>query len=365
MPRRRRRKDPREVLIRKNLSDGFSDGLEPLVPIDVVRSRSVSDILEAYKSCAFGARTFGDAVDVATEMFADPECFVVATFSGAMTVAKMGLVLCEMVDRGWVDAIVSTGALMAHGFVEGTGRHHFRAMENASDTLLYAKGYDRVYDTYELEKNLDEVEEIVHQVIDRLPRDRAVSSWEIHRALGRYLVRRSRGRAILKSCYRKDVPVYVPAFTDSEIALDVALFNRRMRRDGKKPLLVDPFMDLEHFAETIARQKRIGIFTIGGGVPRNWAQQVGPYLEILGKRLGGVPVRRYRYGVRICPEPAHWGGLSGCTYSEGISWGKFIPPEEGGRFAEVLCDATIAWPLLVRAVIERLEGGTGRRGRKR
>jgi deoxyhypusine synthase len=100
----------------------------------------------------------------------------------------------------------------------------------------------------------------------------------------------------------------------------------------------------------------MGIFTIGGGVPRNWAQQVGPYLEILRARLGiAEPVRRYRYAVRICPEPDHWGGLSGCDYSEGVSWGKFIPESEGGRFAEVFSDATIAWPMILRAVIERLD----------
>jgi deoxyhypusine synthase len=67
-------------------------------------------------------------------------------------------------------------------------------------------------------------------------------------------------------------------------------------------------------------------------------------------------VRRYKYAVRICPEPEHWGGLSGCTYQEGISWGKFVPPNEGGRFAEVHADATIAWPLIIRAVMERLDG---------
>ncbi|MBW1982943.1 MAG: deoxyhypusine synthase family protein, partial [Deltaproteobacteria bacterium] len=66
-------------------------------------------------------------------------------------------------------------------------------------------------------------------------------------------------------------------------------------------------------------------------------------------------LRKFSYGVRICPEPAHWGGLSGCTYSEGVSWGKFHSPAEGGRFAEVLCDATVAWPILVRGVKERLD----------
>ncbi|HMK65219.1 MAG TPA: deoxyhypusine synthase family protein, partial [Thermodesulfobacteriota bacterium] len=93
--------------------------------------------------------------------------------------------------------------------------------------------------------------------------------------------------------------------------------------------------------------------TIGGGVPRNWAQQVGPFLEILQHRLNEeLPLKRFSYGVRICPEPAHWGGLSGCTYSEGVSWGKFVSHEEGGRYAEVLCDATIAWPILMAGVRE-------------
>jgi deoxyhypusine synthase len=114
-------------------------------------------------------------------------------------------------------------------------------------------------------------------------------------------------------------------------------------------------MDLEHFTNLIRQQKKIGIFTIGGGVPRNWAQQVAPYLDLIDKRVGGGgQFIRYQYGVRICPEPVHWGGLSGCTYSEGVSWGKFVPPEEGGKFAEVLCDATIAWPIILKAVMERM-----------
>ncbi|MCX8064056.1 MAG: deoxyhypusine synthase family protein, partial [Candidatus Hydrogenedentes bacterium] len=64
----------------------------------------------------------------------------------------------------------------------------------------------------------------------------------------------------------------------------------------------------------------------------------------------------FQYGVRICPEPVHWGGLSGCTYSEGVSWGKFVSYEEGGRYAEVLCDATVVFPLLMKAIFEELDG---------
>ena len=165
------------------------------------------------------------------------------------------------------------------------------------------------------------------------------------------------GRGVLKSAYEKDVPVYVPAFTDSELGLNVGLHNRRRKKQGKPPIPFDPYLDLEHFTGRLLEQETLGIFTIGGGVPRNWAQQFSPYLEIIKKRIGGEDspkLLRYRYGVRICPEPVHWGGLSGCTYSEGVSWGKFIPPSEGGRWAEVHSDATLAWPILIKAVQERL-----------
>jgi deoxyhypusine synthase len=142
-----------------------------------------------------------------------------------------------------------------------------------------------------------------------------------------------------------------------ELGLDLAIANHMRAKAGKPTWRFDPFLDLDDFAGRIREHTTLGIFTIGGGVPRNWAQQVGPYLEILGNRLkSSEPVRRYKYAVRICPEPEHWGGLSGCTYQEGISWGKFVPPAEGGRFAEVHADATIAWPLIIRAVMERIDG---------
>ncbi len=176
------------------------------------------------------------------------------------------------------------------------------------------------------------------------------------------LAREGADRAVLRSAFSHDVPIYVPAFTDSELGLDLSIHNHLRARDGKTSFRFDPFLDLDDFADRIRQHEVLGIFTIGGGVPRNWAQQVGPYLEILRTRIGSSePVRRYQYAVRICPEPEHWGGLSGCSYSEGVSWGKFVPESEGGRFAEVFADAAIAWPLVVRSVIERLDVSNGGR----
>ena len=90
-------------------------------------------------------------------------------------------------------------------------------------------------------------------------------------------------------------------------------------------------------------------------MPRNWAQQIAPYFDIVAARLNiKLPECRFRYGIRICPEPVHWGGLSGCSYSEGVSWGKFLPVSEGGRYAEIYADATLVWPLLIKAVLEEV-----------
>ena len=336
------------------LADGRSDGLVPLQSLDLRTMHSVDDLVRGMSLTAFAGRSLGEAADVLEAMVRDPQCFVACTLSGAMTVAKMGLVLCDMIEAGWVQAVVSTGALMAHGFVEATGRTHFKVDPSIPDDVLYERGYDRVYDTLELEQNLDDVEEIVRKVLSVWDPAVTLSSASFHHALGRYLHQSVPGRGILKSAFECKVPVYVPAFTDSELGLDVALQIQRARRAGTPPIRYDAFLDLEDFKERLIRAERAGIFTIGGGVPRNWAQQVGPYLEITRKRLQiEVPLRRFSYGVRICPEPAHWGGLSGCTYTEGVSWGKFVPVSEGGRYAEVMSDATVAWPLVVMAVAER------------
>ena len=335
---------------------GHEDGLEPLAPLDPGAATSVDALVRAMSRTAFGGRRLGEAADVLEAMVRDSHCYRVLTISGAMTIAKQGLLVCEMIDRGWVHAIVTTGALMTHGLSEGAGMLHFKHRPEMRDEELYAKGYNRVYDTIELEQNLDDAERILQQALGELPDDTTLCSRLVCERLGRWLEKHVEGRAILSSASRRGVPVYVPAFTDSELGLDVAIFNQARAARGERPLPFNPYLDLEDFTARVRAHETLGIFTIGGGVPRNWAQQVGPYLEIQRVRLNRPePLRRYKYAVRICPEPDHWGGLSGCSYDEGVSWGKFLPRSEGGRQAEVYADATIAWPMVVRAVIERLD----------
>ena len=341
--------------IARVLHDPISDKLVPLDPLDLTRVRGIDDLVRAMGRTAFTGRQVGEGADVLETMARDRDCFIVMTLAGAMTVAKQGLIITELIDRGIVRAIISTGALMAHGLVEAAGRSHFKYDPAMDDTELYEAGYNRVYDTLEPETNLDFVESIVARILDAWDHNEVLCSYKLNREIGRFLSEHVEGRGILKSAFEKNVPVFVPAFSDSEIGLDVALHNRARRKHKRPPLHFDPFEDLEHYAATLLKQHRLGIFTIGGGVPRNWAQQFGPYIELRHRRGGeDLPLKRFHYGVRICPEPVHWGGLSGCTYSEAVSWGKFVPREEGGRFAEVLLDATVGLPLIAGAVLERM-----------
>jgi deoxyhypusine synthase len=145
----------------RDLNDGIEDKLVPLAALDPLKIGNFDELVTAMSRTAFGGRALGEACDVLTEMTEDPECLVVATFSGAMTVAKMGIVIVRMIEAGMIHAVISTGALMAHGLSEAVGLTHYKHNPNVPDEELFEKGYNRVYDTLEMEKNLNTIDEFV------------------------------------------------------------------------------------------------------------------------------------------------------------------------------------------------------------
>jgi len=270
---------------REGKGTGASDHLKPVVPLDSSKIKTVDDLVSAMRQTAFGARTIGEATEVLTKMAKDKDTFVVLTLSGAMTAAKMGLLICDMIDQGLIHAITSTGALMSHGLVEGSGLHHYQAPRNVPDQELLKKGYNRIYDVIEPEVNLDEIEGIVFEALEALDPKIPFASYELWSEIGKYLAKHYKGRAILKSAYLKGVPIYTPAMTDSEAGgIDVFLHRLLRLKAGQSLLVHDGLKDLDHFTRLMAKQKKWGIFTIGGGVPRNWAQQIGPCLDLIGQR---------------------------------------------------------------------------------
>lgn len=285
----------------------------------------------------------------------DTDCVRFLTISGAMTVGKMDLIICDMIEQGLVHAISSTGALMAHGLVSSIGLKHYKYNPKYDDTELARRKLNRVTDTLEPESNLDTVEDVIGKVIEKIDGRQMLSPTAFNKLVGKHLNENyPNDRGVLKSAYLHGVPVFVPAFVDSELGNDIYIHNIKRRRRGKKPILMDLELDSKELIRTVTGPKRFGILSIGGGVPRNNVQNVAPLIEIINERLGPTfPNRRFSYGVRICPDKPHFGHLSGCTYSENESWRK---ADKNGIYAEMLADATQVWPFLVKYVMEKRSG---------
>jgi deoxyhypusine synthase len=316
------------------------------------RAQGVTDLFDKLDPYPFG-RTISEGAQTLLTMVEDPECTVFLTLSGAMTIAKMGLVICDMVDLGMAQVISSTGALMAHGLIEGIGLKHYKHNPAHTDTFLAERQLNRVTDTLEPEENFSHIEEIVDKVLWTFKPDKPISPSMFHDAVGQLLAQHyPNDRGILKSTFEKKVPVLCPAFVDSEIGNDLYVHNERRRRENLPPLIVWPELDSDLLVRTMTNSVRAGIFSIGGGVPRNNTQNVAPLIEIANERLGlDMPTRMFTYGCRIAPDAMYYGHLSGCTYSENGSWRKM--DIQHGRFTEIRADATQVWPFLVRYLMER------------
>lgn len=278
------------------------------------------------------------------------------TLSGAMTIAQMSLVICEMIDRGMVHSITSTGALMAHGLVPGLGLKHYKYNPNDDDEKLAKLGLNRVTDVLEPETNFDHIDEIMSAALATFSGRDTISPSALHAALGKYLEdHHPDHRAVLLSAYRKRVPVFVPAFTDSELGNDVYCTNKMRQLTGKKRVVMDMEKDTAKLLDLMTGATSAGIWTFGGGVPRNWTQNVSPLIEIYNNRIGNgglgpkLPMRKYGFGIRCCPDRPHFGHLSGCTYEEGMSWRKF---HFNMKQSQIQADATQVEPFLVKYIMD-------------
>lgn len=318
---------------------------QPVERIRVRQLKSVNDYLTAYGRLSFQARKLGQALEVLERMSRDSDCFRVMTLAGALIPAGMGGVICDLMEAGVVGCLVSTGANVTHDLVEATGGHHYIGSEHVDDALLQKHEINRIYDTL-----LPETEYINTQdwLEARLAAEgeRRFTPSELVRWLGEIVPGQD---SLLATAARCGVPIFVPAFSDCELALNIAVFNRK---NPRRAIAIDEMADLDNFARTMETKRRRGTIILGGGVPRNWAQQVFPLLSHLHRDDG----RReeflgYHYGVRITTDRPEFGGLSGCTFQESVSWGKYTT---GSTTATVVCDITIALPLLAGALLERL-----------
>jgi deoxyhypusine synthase len=325
------------------------------------KEHPVADLMDLLATMPGVGMQVRQGAEVVRQMMAKKDIIRFLTLSGAMTIAQMSLVICDMIDRGMVHSVTSTGALMAHGLVPGLGLKHYKYNPNDDDEKLAKLGLNRVTDVLEPETNFDHIDEIMSAALSTFSGKETISPSVLHAALGKYLEgNHPDHRAVLLSAYRKKVPVFVPAFTDSELGNDVYCTNKIRELSGKKRIVMDMEKDTAKLLELMTSQPSAGIWTFGGGVPRNWTQNVSPLIEIFNNRMkaGGhsqkYPMRKYGFGVRCCPDRPHFGHLSACTYEEGMSWRKF---HFNMKQSQILADATQVEPLLVKYIMDLQDSG--------
>jgi deoxyhypusine synthase len=283
-------------------------------------------------------------------MLDDPACIIFLGLSGAMIPGGMRRVIHEMIKMKLVDVIVSTGANIFHDIFESFGYRHYVGSEEGDDDALRRHRIVRVYDALMDDHEINQVIRLLSKVPEKLE-EKVVSSRRYLEVLGNTL--KDEG-SILKTASRYGVPVFIPALSDSSIGIGLTFLHLR-KRVPSEGLLIDQIRDGFEIAQLKKMASVTGAIYIGGGVPKNYIQQLGPVSELLFQKESG-----HRYAFQVTTDDPKWGGLSGCTFEEAKSWGKI---EKVSNYAAVYMDATIALPLLAGAILQ--EGKVYRKRKRR
>lgn len=300
-----------------------------------IKEHNVVPLVDAMGKMAFQARNLHRAAKIYEMMLNDTNSMVYLTLAGSLFSAGLKNVVLDMINHNMCDAIVSTGAVMIdQDFLEALGFNHYQGTQFVDDNELRELMIDRIYDTYIDEEDLRACDMTVAEIANSLE-PRPYSSREFIREMGKWLVDNNRGEnSVIRAAYEKNVPIFVPAFSDCSAGF--GLVHHQFNTKGEK-LSIDSAKDFLELTKTKIKAKDSGIFMIGGGVPKNFTQDVVVAAEVL-----GIDADMHKYAVQITVADERDGALSGSTLKEASSWGKVETTYEQMVFAE----ATIAMPLV-------------------
>jgi len=314
-----------------------NDYLQKVVEHIDIKSFDARPILKAYSKMAFQARNLAVAADIYDQMLKDEKCKVILTLAGSLFSAGLKEVVADMVENNMVDAIVSTGALIVdQDFFEALGYKHYIGTPFSDDHELRDLAIDRIYDTYIDEDELRVCDLTVAEIANSLP-PRPFSSREFIWEMGKYLdnVGIKTDKSVIYSAYQKGVPIFVPAFSDCSAGF--GLIHHQWNRKGDM-VTIDSARDFLELTKIKIAAEETGILMIGGGVPKNFTQDVVVATDVL-----GIEKPMHKYAVQLTVADERDGGLSGSTLKEASSWGKVDTKYEQMVFGE----ATVMMPLLV------------------
>lgn len=313
----------------------------PIEHIDVKKLK-VAPLIDAYRKMSFSARDLARAADIYNMMLGDKNCSVWLTLAGSTSVAGCMQVYSDMVKNNMVDVIVATGAsIVDMDFFEALGFKHYRGTPFIDDGMLRELYIDRIYDTFIDEEQLQVCDRTIGKIADLL-KPRPYSSREFISEMGKYLVKNAKKKdSLVQVAYEHSVPIFCPAFSDSSAGFGLV---SHQSKHPKNHVSIDSVKDFKELTQIKMNSKQSGLLMVGGGVPKNFAQDTVVCAEVLGFE---APV--HKYAVQITVADVRDGACSSSTLKEASSWGKVSTVHEQMVFAE----ATLALPVMAAYAYEK------------
>lgn len=294
------------------------------------KKQTAKQILEQFSKTSFQARRLGEVYDICRKMVSDKKCETVLTLSGAIVPVLKDCII-ECIENNWVQAIVSTGANLTHDLANVFGEEYIH-WKGESDIKLRKKKTSRIYDIVSPDKSSIVFEKNIQRILENIRGELTPS--EILRKIGKKV----KNKSVVSIAARKNIPIYCPALSDSILGFQIWMYSQ------DHDLKINEFGDLgkifDYMYNLKTKKIRTGVIILGGGVPKNFAIQAAL-----------LPGKPYDYAVQITTDIPQFGGLSGASLEEAVSWGKI---KEKAKISSVFCDATIAFPLIISALKEEL-----------
>ena len=313
------------------------DFLKEIIEHIDIKKHNVVPLVESMGKMAFSARDLNRASTIYDMMLKDKDTAIILTLAGSIFSAGLKKIVHDLIDNNMVDAVVSTGALMVdQDFFEALGFKHYIGSPDVDDNEMRELHIDRIYDTFIDEDELRVCDDTTAKIFDSLE-PKAYSSRELLKEFGKYLEENGGPKvddSIIYKAYKKNVPLFVPAFSDCSAGFGIVM---HQHNNPENHVTIDSGKDFYELTQIKLHNKETGILMVGGGVPKNFTQDIVVAAEMLEE-----DVSMHKYAVQITVADVRDGALSSSTLKEASSWGKVETTFEQMVYSE----ATLALPLI-------------------
>jgi deoxyhypusine synthase len=307
-----------------------------------VGKKTISELLDEMSQTGFQGKKLGEVAGIWSEMARQKGLTVFLGLTGSLSTTGQWKIIRWLVEKRFVDVVVSTGANISEDILEALGYHYYQGTWLADDAELLKLKIDRFYDVYADEMQYRKLENTIYRFADTLDPKQVYSTREFLYRFGGFLDKEGVD-SIAAAAYRAKVPIYSPGLIDSGYGVALSL----LKREKRKLIRLDQTKDMEELAQIAERTKRTGVVYLGGGVPKDTIQ-LSTIIKSLAK--GGKEETPHEYAIQVTADSPQWGGLSGCTLEEAISWGKI---SSEAKKATLYADITLALPLVAHALNEK------------